>query len=204
MEYVRAVEAIIPGVQGRVLGALARTHGELSMRQVATVAGVSPTQAGEVLGRLVALGVVTRRDVGRSALVTLDRSNAAGQLVDRLASLHLDVVQQLRVAAREIRPVPEALILFGSFARGEADAGSDVDVLAVRPDGVAADDEAWVSSLGRWADTASAVAGNPLHLLDVSRSEVAPGPALDTRLWKGIVTDGIALVGPAPEALRAP
>ena len=87
------------------------------MRQVATLAGVSPTQAGEVLGRLVGLGVVTRRDVGRSALVALDRSSAAGQLVDRLASLHEEVTQQLRIAAREIRPVPEALILFGSFAR---------------------------------------------------------------------------------------
>jgi hypothetical protein len=35
--------------------------------------------------------------------------------------------------ARYIDPEPVSLVVFGSFARGAADASSDIDVLAVRP-----------------------------------------------------------------------
>jgi predicted nucleotidyltransferase len=171
------------------------------MRQVAKLAAVSQTQASEVLGRLVELGVIQRRDVGRSALVSLDRSNAAGQLLERLATLHRDALEQLRDAARDIAPAPAALIVFGSFARGQATLGSDVDVLAVRPKGIAADDETWISSLGKWADLAGHIVGNPVNLLDVALSDVRPRPKLDSSLWRNIKTDGIALVGPDPEEI---
>lgn len=204
MDYVHSVEALIPGVQGRVLGALARTQGELSMRQVAKLAAVSPTQASEVLGRLGKLGVIQRRDVGRSALVTLDRSNAAGQLIERLATLHRDVLDQLRGAATDIAPAPAALVVFGSFARGQATPASDVDVLAVRPKGTGADDPHWVSSLGHWADLTGHITGNPVNLLDVALSDVRPRPKLDGRLWRNIKTDGISLVGPDPEDITKP
>jgi predicted transcriptional regulator of viral defense system len=61
MDYSHPVEALIPGVQGRVLSTLARTEPELTMRGVAELAGVSPQQASLVLARLVELGVETRR-----------------------------------------------------------------------------------------------------------------------------------------------
>lgn len=63
MDYRRPVEALIPGVQGRVLGVLARTSTDLTMRAVAELGGVSPQQASVVIGKLVELGVVERRDV---------------------------------------------------------------------------------------------------------------------------------------------
>jgi DNA-binding MarR family transcriptional regulator len=204
MDYAHSVEALIPGVHGRVLGALARTQGDLSMRQVAKLAAVSPTQASEVLGRLGKLGVIQRRDVGRSALVRLDRSNAAGRLIERLATLHGEVLEQLRDAAADIAPTPAALVVFGSFARGQATPESDVDVLAVRPKGIGADDEQWVSSLGHWADLAGHIAGNPVNLIDVALSDVRPRPKLDGRLWRNIKTDGISLVGPDPEDILKP
>jgi hypothetical protein len=42
MDYRRPVEDLIPGVQGKVLGVLARTDTDLTMRAVAELAGVSP------------------------------------------------------------------------------------------------------------------------------------------------------------------
>jgi len=174
------------------------------MRQVAKLAAVSQTQASEVLARLGKLGVIQRRDVGRSALVRLDRSNAAGQLVERLATLHRDVLEQLRRAAMDVKPIPAALVVFGSFARGQATSASDMDVLAVRPKGVVADDEHWVSSLGHWADLAGHIAGNPVNLLDVALSDVRPRPKLDSRLWRNIETDGIALVGLMADEITTP
>ena len=87
MEYGNPVEAVIPGVQGRVLTVLARTEAELTMRSVAELAGVSANQATVVLNRLVRLGLVERRDVGAAALVRLVRENEAARSVLALVDL---------------------------------------------------------------------------------------------------------------------
>jgi hypothetical protein len=62
----------------------------------------------------------------------LARHSAAGELIDRLAHLGSEVIARLCALATELEPAPETLLVFGSFARGEADANSDLDVLAVR------------------------------------------------------------------------
>jgi DNA-binding IclR family transcriptional regulator len=63
MDFVRPVEAIVPGVQGRVLAVLADTTAELNQRTIAQLAGVSQAQVSRVLPGLVEHGVVQRRDV---------------------------------------------------------------------------------------------------------------------------------------------
>src|SRR5579863_8059992 len=87
VDYTRPVEALIPGVQGRVLGVLARTTSELTMRSVADLAGVSPQQASVVIGRLLELGIVERRDVPPASLVRLAGDNSAAQIVLSIADL---------------------------------------------------------------------------------------------------------------------
>ena len=42
-------------------------------------------------------------------------------------------------AASELPLPPESVIIFGSFARREADRSSDIDTVIVRPDGIDAD-----------------------------------------------------------------
>jgi predicted nucleotidyltransferase len=118
--------------------------------------------------------------------------------------MHRDVLEQLRDSALDIAPTPAALVVFGSFTRGQATPATDVDVLAVRPKAIAADDEHWVSSLGHRADLAGHIAGNPVNLLDVTLSEARPRRKLDAGLWHNIKTDGIALVGPDPEEIAKP
>ena len=68
MDFVRPIEAIVPGVQGRVLSVLAETTADINMRTIARLADVSLAQASRVLARLVELGVVERRDVPPSSL----------------------------------------------------------------------------------------------------------------------------------------
>jgi predicted nucleotidyltransferase len=195
MDYVRSVEAVIPGVQGRVLGVLARSDAEMTMRTVGKLAAVSSNRAVAVLNQLVSLGLVERREAGMAALVRLARDNEAAKAVLALAGLRETVIAQLRLAAETIDPGPVSLVVFGSFARGEADARSDLDVLAVRPEGIRDDDERWLDSLGRWSDQATRIAGNPVHLLDVGVDEV---PRLLTRngtVWRDIAGHGIVLAG---------
>ncbi len=196
MDYVKPVEALLPGVQGKVLGVLARNDAELSMRAVARLAGVSPQQSSVVLGHLIDLGIVERRDVPPVALVRLSPDNVAAQTVAALANLRQTVLDRLADLAASISPAPASLMVFGSFARGQAGAASDVDVLVVRPTCVPCDDDGWTDSLGAWSDRARRVVGNPVNLIEVSADELPtllgrPAPSL----WSEIATDGVVLLG---------
>lgn len=195
MDFVRPVETTIPGVQGRVLGVLARTDAELTMRTVASLAGVSTNRAVTVLNHLVHLGLVHRRDAGSAALVRLARDNEASQTIVALNDLTDRVLQRLRTAASHITPAPASLVLFGSFARRQADADSDIDVLAVRAAGVPDDDEAWLDTLGRWVSYAREVTGNPVNVIE-QPAEILP-KLLRRRdsVWQDILRDGTTLAG---------
>ena len=196
MDYAGPVEALLPGVQGKVLGVLARNDTELSMRAVARLAGVSPQQSSVVLGHLVDLGIVERRDVPPVALVRLSPDNLAAQTVAALANLRQTVLDRLTDLAASICPAPASLTVFGSFARGHARADSDLDVLAVRPAALPGDDDRWTDTLGAWSDQARRIVGNPLNLIEVSADEL---PGLLSRpapsLWSEIATEGLVLHG---------
>ncbi|MHB8296300.1 MAG: MarR family transcriptional regulator [Acidimicrobiales bacterium] len=196
MDYVAPVEALIPGVQGKVLGVLARTDTELSMRAVARLAGVSAQQSSVVLGHLIDLGIVERREVPPVALVRLSADNLSAQMVTAIADMRQRVLGRLAELAASITPAPASLIVFGSFARGRAGAASDLDVLAVRPTGVPSDDDGWTDSLGAWADRAQRTVGNPVNLVDIGADEIPdllshPAPSL----WAEIASDGVVLLG---------
>ena len=202
MDYRHSVEALIPGVQGRVLGVLARAGTDLTMRGVADLAGVSPQQASVVIGKLVELGVVDRRDVPPASLVRLAADNLAAQAVLSFADLRQAALERLGALALDIRPAPVSLMVFGSFARGEADAESDLDALAVRPRGLARDDDEWTDSLWSWTTSATRAVGNPVHVMEAAEEEISgllrrPGPSV----WTEIVRDGIVLVGSRLERL---
>lgn len=196
MDYLRPIEAVIPGARGRVLEVLARTDAELTIRAVAELGGVSANRATGVMAELVGLGLVSRRDVGRAALVRLNRDNEAARFVLQLAELRDEVLERLRSTACAIRPAPASLVVFGSFARGEARADSDLDVVAVRSAEVAPDNDAWTDSLGAWQSLAGSIAGNPVNLIEIGAEEVTT--LLRRRgdtVWKAIQAQGIVLLG---------
>jgi len=203
MDYVNPVEALIPGVQGRVLTVLARTEAELTMRSIAELAGVSANQATVVLNRLVRLGIVERRDVGASALVRLVRENEAARSVLSLVDLRQGVLARLAGEARKIRPAPACLVVFGSFARGDAHENSDIDVLAVPPSEAQVDDGRWTAALGQWSDRAARIAGNPVNLLEATMDELPKLVRREREPWRTIVEEGVVLVGDIPSEIRA-
>ena len=203
MDYVDAIEAVIPGVRGRVLTVLARTEVELTMRAVAELADVSPNQATVVLNRLVRLGLVERRDVGAAALVRLVRDNEAARAVLLLAELRDGVLIRLAAEAKKIRPAPACLVVFGSFASGEANENSDIDFLAVPPPGAQVDDDRWTAALGQWTDRAARIAGNPVNLLEVTVEELPRLVRRKREPWPTIVDEGVVLAGDFPSEIRA-
>lgn len=202
MDFVYPVQAVIPGARGRVLAVLAHTTAELSLSTLARLANVSVAQASRVMPGLVELGLVERREVPPSSQFRLVRQNVAAQAVINLAHSRDTALAQLGAEAAALGVPPVSIIVFGSFARGEAGGQSDVDVIVVRPDDVLEDDEMWASSLERWRRSASAITGNPVEILEVGLSEVRSKLSSRAQLWSDVRRDGVAVHGVEIDELR--
>lgn len=195
MDFVRPIEAIVPGVQGRVLSVLAETTTDLNMRTIARLADVSLAQASRVLARLVELGVVERRDVPPSSLFQLVSQHVAVGPLLALARARDALIGEMGRLAAGLPLVPVSVIVFGSFARGEADVGSDVDTVLVRPAGVDESDELWSESVEQWRASVRRAGGNRVEVLEAGSDEVVA--LLNTRrqVWRDIWRDGLVVYG---------
>jgi hypothetical protein len=195
MDFVRPVEAIVPGVQGRVLSVLAETTADLNMRTIARLADVSLAQASRVLARLVDLGVVERHDVPPSSLFRLVRQHVAVGPLLALASGRDALIGEMGRIALGLPVAPMSAIVFGSFARGEADIESDVDTVLVRPSGVDESDELWSESVEQWRASVHRASGNRVEVLEVASGEVAALLNSRRQVWRDIRRDGLVVHG---------
>ena len=195
MEFVRPIEALIPGVQGRILSVLTETTADLNLRTIARLADVSVAQASRVLPHLVELGLVERRELPPSSLFRLVREHAAAGPLLSLARAWDAVVEKMGRTAGDLPVVPVSVIIFGSFAQGEADAQSDIDTVLVRPADVEESDDGWSASVEQWRDTVRRVSGNPVEVLEVGSDEIAKRLHSRRQIWHDIRRDGLVVHG---------
>ena len=201
VDFEQPIQAVIPGAQGRILAVLAHTTAELNLRTVARLAGVSPAQASRVLPHLVDLGVVHRREAPPSALFTLNDEHVVGEWLRSLADVRAVVLDRMADAAQRWQPSPVSVIVFGSFARGAASVESDIDVVAVRPPGIADDD--WFDPMERWRREIAALTGNQVAIISVDREEVSKALRGRSPLWNDVARDGLVVFGSSINDLRA-
>lgn len=185
-----------------MLAVLAQTTAELSLSTLARLANVSVAQASRVMPGLVELGLVERREVPPSSQFRLVRENVAAQVVINLARSRDAALEQLGAEAAALGVSPVSIIVFGSFARGDADEQSDVDAIVVRPDDVPEDDEMWASAVERWRRSARAITGNRVEVLEVGLSEVRTKLSSRAQLWSDVRRDGVAVHGVDVDELR--
>jgi predicted nucleotidyltransferase len=195
VDYRHPIEALIPDAQGRILAALTRTDAEVSLRSLAQLSEVSATHVSRVMPRLVDLGVVQRRDVGGAALFRLAERSLAARWLRALAGARDQLITELRTSTELLVPRPRNVTLFGSLARGEADAGSDLDLLVVAPGDL--DDPQWRSSLSFWQAQIAELAGNPINLIEVDHADAIRHLRGPRGLWRAALTEGIPLAGEA-------
>jgi predicted nucleotidyltransferase len=195
--------AVSPSLEGEVLVTLSRTTRPLTGSEVAALVrrGTRPG-VQKALHRLVAQGLVDAQEAGRRAvLYTLNRDHVAYPAVEILAGLRSELFDRLRERIADWEIPATYASLFGSAARGDGDAGSDVDLFVVRPVAVEEDDPVWRSQLDQLARAVRRWTGNHLAVSEVAEREVArlehDSPAIVGELER----DAVVLVGPATAEL---
>jgi predicted nucleotidyltransferase len=118
-----------------ILRHLDAISGSLSGNEIARRLGLRESSVRQSLQRLVAVGIVTRTDIGNTASYQLDRElvfqrSVLAPLFRAEARLTDDLLRDLIRTVRRFKPVPKAVFLFGSVARGARDF-RDVDLLCV-------------------------------------------------------------------------
>lgn len=197
MDLGEPIRSVIPSAHGAVLAVLARTAAALNGRQVAALAegAVSAKGAYNALQQLVEAGVVLVEVRPREKLYALNRRHLAAGAIEDLANLRGRLISALRAEIATWQPAPVGAWLFGSAARGDGDSASDVDLLLVRPSGVAEDDPPWLERGEELVDAVQGWTGNRCALIEYQEEELVDLMASDERLADELVRDAIALGG---------
>lgn len=204
MDVSRPLAAISPGVDADVLAVLAASTQPRSGREVARYAGRSNTGVQHVLDRLVEHGLVARQEVGRNFLYTLNNDHLLAPVVQQMSGVRLELIERLRNAIGGWQIAPVHASLFGSTARGDGDASSDIDLLLVRPEGVDPDGETWRRQVDELADGVRRWTGNHAGLIEISEAEL-PRLRKDRPLVVDeIQRDAVDLAGKPIRKLLAP
>lgn len=188
MDFGQPFGGIIPGARGAVLAVLLRTGGALTGRRVHALVSDqhSLSAVQQALRDLEHLGLITTEVVGRAGV---HRINDRHEAIAHLRPLRSPLEMLKRVAAETVNDA-DAVLVFGSVARGEARYDSDVDLVVIA-------DQDWD---GR-ADLAQAVherLGNDCDVLHLTAEEFRRPPAEREPVVGEILRDGIALVGEMP------
>ena len=195
MDFAHPIQSVIPGVRGRILAVLAAATAELNLRAIAAIASVSEAQASRVLPELIAIGLVERREMPPSALFRLVRDHIAAGPVLALARSRDRMIQEMGDIAAGLPIPPVSMIIFGSFARGEAGIDSDIDTLMVRPADVDESDRSCLESIQEWIDRVGQVSGNLVEVLEVDEDEVSERLLGAGPVWQDIQRDGLTVHG---------
>jgi predicted nucleotidyltransferase len=150
--------AITSTLDGPVLVALALAGKPLTVSEVAShAARGSEIGIRKSLGRLVAQGIVTATELGNTRVYSLNNDHVAAEVALGLTRLRPKLWEKMERSLEGWRVRPLYACVFGSAARHEGDAESDIDLLLVRPPTVAEMKEAQKSksvmaALGTWSN----------------------------------------------------
>jgi len=152
---------------------------------------------------LVELRMVERREVPPSSLFSFVPENIAARAITALTRARQTALDELGRTAATLTAPPTCVIVFGSFARGEADAESDVDVIVVRSADVDEDDAAWRSAVESWRRDARRLTGNRVEVIEVDEHEFRRLPESGRPLWSDVRADGVVVFGAGIAGLTA-
>lgn len=198
MDLSNPLRAVAPGVEGDVLAALLRNHVPLTGARVAALAERGETQVRAVLRRLAQHGLVDVERHGQSYTYMVNRDHVLVPGLEALQQAMPTVEGSVRALVDGWTDPPASLVMFGSAARRDGDADSDVDLLLVRSDDIDADDETWAKQRHQLAQSIERRTGNAVQVVELSTAELAQAVRRKEPLISQLRADGIVLAGSDP------
>jgi hypothetical protein len=211
MDISHPLSAFTSAATARVLQVLAGTTRPLTGREIHRIAGQSSVASvWRILGRLSGQGIVTADHRGTAVYYTANRDHLAWPAIEALVRIRAELIARLveTIGGWAIQPLHSSL--FGSAARGDSDAESDIDLLLVRPDSVGQNDEAtWDDQVSRLRQAVHGWTGNDCQTFQVDRARLlehvdAQDPLVIAWLREGIKLTGQSLAELAGGRLRFP
>lgn len=148
----------------------------------------------KVLNRLTRQGIVRSTHVGDAAVTyELNRSHVAADAIIELANQVQAVHRRIQDLLASWDPTPVYAALFGSWARAEATADSDVDLFLVRP--ADADDARWEEQVDALRISVSRWTGNDARPFVVDALELPF--RRDEPVLRSIRSEGVPVFGDA-------
>ncbi len=108
-----------------------RPEETMHIREIARATGISPGTLHRELRALAALGLLTRREVGRQVFYAADRSSVVFEELAALLRKTAGMADVLRAALAPLTGSVHAAFVYGSMAAGTASPSSDIDVLVL-------------------------------------------------------------------------
>jgi predicted nucleotidyltransferase len=210
MDLASPLATVTPTLDAAVLQALSATTGASTGAHVQRMAGVgSADGVRRVLARLVRQGIVLAEEHAHASLYRLNREHVAHEPILALTRLRATIVDRITSALGGWQVAPMHASLFGSFARGEAGADSDIDILVVWDSAEPHDSDPPDDHLGAgagltatWAAQVEALAGdvwrwtgNPAHILDVTPATLVDMLSADDPLVESWRVEHVHLTG---------
>jgi predicted nucleotidyltransferase len=200
MDLTNPMQSVIPSAQGAVLNVLARTDEPLSGHRVAelTRPRFSQTRVNAILQKLADSGIVLRESRPPSNLYRLNKNHVAAEGILALASMWITLLSRIRAELANWSVPPESAWLFGSAARRDAKADSDIDILVIAPAGALRDEETstlWQRQTDTLVENVRAWTGNACEVLEMDATELEAAVERGDRLVSDLRDQAIVLAG---------
>ena len=196
MDVSNGLTVVTPTLEAWVLRALVHTTRPLSGRQIAQL--VQHGSLGGVqkaLARLVEQGIVLADVHPAATLFTFNRDHLAAGPVIELAQLASTLVERLKGFVRSWEVQPQHAYQFGSAARQDGDASSDVDILLVHAHGPEEHVHAWSQQVDDLRAKIRLWTGNDAGILDISAVDLERMQVNEEAILESWHREGILLAG---------
>lgn len=184
----------------RVTRVLAAHGGSLAVSDIARRARLTLPSVRAALRRLLDLDVATAIGAGRSMVCGLRPDHPLVPALVNLFSAEQEqaagVLAAVREAAGQLDPAPWAVWLYGSVARGEDDAASDIDIALVTP---ASDPNAQADALRDAVSQTGVARGDRVSVITMGPTDVRRAASAETVFWADLKRDAVVLLGDAPD-----
>jgi predicted nucleotidyltransferase len=195
MKWLNALDDILGStLKIRILRVLSKNAHIFTGRELARLVGYSHTQTNSALVELEMNGLVIRRHLGNANAYSLNDGNL---LVSRIIIPAFQIEERLiqDLANRFFEGIGKdlvSIVLFGSAARGEEVASSDIDLILVVKD---------ASNLDKLDEKVSEISlesaasfGCPVSPILLTETEYNSKKRSKNTFWKAVLDEGIELI----------